>query len=113
MSDLHNTIPPRPSRLAAIWDSPMGYSFRRNPVAIVSFLIFALIVIVASWLASQAGLEVKHPTTGDTVRAVNLLSLEGLHRILANLVTNFTGVAATKDTGAPDAPPVLRHRPHG
>jgi len=54
MSDLHNTIPPRPSRLAAIWDSPMGYSFRRNPVAIVSFLIFALIVIVAflsPWLA--------------------------------------------------------------
>jgi aminobenzoyl-glutamate transport protein len=50
-------------------------------------------VIVASWLASQAGLEVKHPTTGDTVRAVNLLSLEGLHRILANLVTNFTGFA--------------------
>jgi aminobenzoyl-glutamate transport protein len=36
---------------------------------------------------------VKHPTTGDTVRAVNLLSLEGLHRILANLVTNFTGFA--------------------
>ena len=57
------------------------------------FALLALIVIVASWLASQAGLEVKHPTTGDTVRAVNLLSLEGLHRILANLVTNFTGFA--------------------
>jgi aminobenzoyl-glutamate transport protein len=57
------------------------------------FALLALIVIVASWLASQAGLEVKHPTTGDTVRAVNLLSLEGLHRSLANLVTNFTGFA--------------------
>ena len=57
------------------------------------FALLGLIVIVASWLASQAGLEVKHPTTGDTVRAVNLLSLEGLHRILANLVTNFTGFA--------------------
>jgi aminobenzoyl-glutamate transport protein len=57
------------------------------------FALLALIVIAASWLASQAGLEVKHPTTGDTVRAVNLLSLEGLHRILANLVTNFTGFA--------------------
>ena len=57
------------------------------------FALLALIVIVASWLASQAGLEVKHPTTGETVGAVNLLSLEGLHRILANLVTNFTGFA--------------------
>ena len=57
------------------------------------FALLALIVIVASRLASQAGLSVQHPTTGDTVRAVNLLSLEGLHRILANLVTNFTGFA--------------------
>ena len=57
------------------------------------FALLALIVIVASWLASQADLSVQHPTTGDTVRAVNLLSVEGLHRILANLVTNFTGFA--------------------
>jgi len=57
------------------------------------FALLALIVIVASWLASQAGLSVQHPTTGETVGAVNLLSLEGLHRILANLVTNFTGFA--------------------
>ncbi|MFM7627431.1 MAG: AbgT family transporter, partial [Gammaproteobacteria bacterium] len=38
-----------------------------------------------------AGIEVQHPTTGKTVSAVNLLSLDGLHRILTNLVTNFTG----------------------
>lgn len=57
------------------------------------FASLALLVIVASWLASLAGLAVQHPTTGKTVEAVNLLSLEGLHRILTNLVTNFTGFA--------------------
>ena len=57
------------------------------------FALLALLVIFASWLASLAGLEVQHPTTGKTVSAVNLLSLEGLHRILTNLVTNFTGFA--------------------
>ena len=55
------------------------------------FALLALLVIFASWLASLAGLEVQHPTTGKTVSAVNLLSLDGLHRILTNLVTNFTG----------------------
>lgn len=57
------------------------------------FALLALLVIVASWLASLAGLAVQHPTTGKTVGAVNLLSLDGLHRILTNLVTNFTGFA--------------------
>jgi aminobenzoyl-glutamate transport protein len=57
------------------------------------FALLGLLVIVASWIAAQAGLAVQHPTTGETVKAVNLLSLEGLHRILANLVTNFTGFA--------------------
>lgn len=57
------------------------------------FALLALLVIVASWLASQAGLSVQHPTTGATVTPVNLLSLDGLHRILTNLVTNFTSFA--------------------
>ena len=57
------------------------------------FALLALIVIVASWFASLAGLSVQHPTTGATVTAVNLLSLEGLHRILTNLVGNFTSFA--------------------
>jgi aminobenzoyl-glutamate transport protein len=55
------------------------------------FAMLSLLVIVASWIAHQAGLSVPHPNTGDTVRAVNLLSIEGLHRILTSLVTNFTG----------------------
>jgi aminobenzoyl-glutamate transport protein len=42
----------------------------------------------------QLDVSVVHdPATGKVVAPVNLLSLEGLHRILTNLVTNFTGFA--------------------
>jgi aminobenzoyl-glutamate transport protein len=57
------------------------------------FAILALLVIVASWLASLAQLSVLHPSTGAVVTPVNLLSIDGLHRILTNLVTNFTSFA--------------------
>ncbi|MDO6732792.1 ABC transporter permease [Marinovum sp. 2_MG-2023] len=38
---------PRPSRLRAVWDSKIGYNFRRNPVAIVSMAIFLIITGLA------------------------------------------------------------------
>ena len=57
------------------------------------FAMLALLVVVLSWVAAQFSLSVQHPSTGATVTAVNLLSLEGLHRILTNLVGNFTSFA--------------------
>jgi len=57
------------------------------------FALLAVLVIIASWVAANLGISVQHPTTGATVTPVNLLSLEGLHRILTNLVGNFTGFA--------------------
>ncbi|KIC37749.1 ABC transporter permease [Leisingera sp. ANG-M7] len=39
-----------PSRWSKVWNSNMGYSFRRNPVAVVSMIVFLLIAI-ASFLA--------------------------------------------------------------
>jgi aminobenzoyl-glutamate transport protein len=57
------------------------------------FAILALLVVLLSWVAAQMGVTVQHPGTGETVSPVNLLSIEGLHRILTNLVTNFTGFA--------------------
>ncbi|KXF92768.1 ABC transporter permease [Phaeobacter inhibens] len=39
-----------PSRFSRLWNSNMGYSFRRNPVAIVSFAVF-LVITIASILA--------------------------------------------------------------
>jgi len=57
------------------------------------FALLALAVVVASWLASMAGLSVAHPSTGEIVTPVNLLSIEGLHRIMTGAVTNFTSFA--------------------
>lgn len=57
------------------------------------FAILALLVLVLSWITASMGVSVQHPSTGATVHPVNLLSIEGLHRILTHLVTNFTGFA--------------------
>lgn len=62
-----------------------------NPA--ILFVGLAAVVVVASWIVSTANLTVQHPTTNETIRAVNLLSVEGLHRILTGLVTNFTSFA--------------------
>ncbi len=57
------------------------------------FAGLALCVIGLSWLFSRLDLAVVHPATGETVVPVNLLSVEGIHRILTGMVTNFTGFA--------------------
>ncbi len=57
------------------------------------FAILAVLVILASWVASQMGVSVRHPATGEIVQPVNLLSIDGLHRILTGLVNNFTSFA--------------------
>lgn len=62
-----------------------------NPVLL--FAGMAALVVVASWIGSLAGLSAVHPGTGKTVAVVNLLSVEGLHRMLTELVRNFTSFA--------------------
>ncbi len=57
------------------------------------FAILALVIVIVSGLAAGAGLEVVHPGTGDVVRPVSLMTVDGLHRILTEMVTNFTGFA--------------------
>ena len=57
------------------------------------FALLALAVIVISGIAAQFDLSVAHPTTGQMIHPVSLLSIEGLHRILTQLVTNFTNFA--------------------
>ncbi len=63
------------------------------PHPAVLFAILALLVIVLSWVAAKTGMSVVHPSTGEVVTPVNLLSVEGLHRIVTSLVTNFTSFA--------------------
>jgi aminobenzoyl-glutamate transport protein len=57
------------------------------------FALLALAVVLLSWVAAQFDLEVAHPTTGKMIEPVSLLSVDGLHRMLTSLVTNFTGFA--------------------
>ncbi len=57
------------------------------------FFLLTVFVVIASAIAAQFDLSVAHPKTGETVSPVNLLSTDGLQRIMAGLVGNFTGFA--------------------
>lgn len=57
------------------------------------FLLFALSVLVFSLIAHLVDWSGVHPGTGEEVHVVNLMSKEGFHRILLELVTNFTDFA--------------------
>ncbi|MBN2028906.1 AbgT family transporter [bacterium] len=57
------------------------------------FGLFALLVIVISWIASKQNWTAMHPATGELIHPVNLISIRGLHRILNEMVTNYTSFA--------------------
>ncbi len=57
------------------------------------FALFALLVIVFSWVFSLFDLAVTNPGTGEIIRPMNLLSVTGLHLILTEMIDNFTGFA--------------------
>jgi aminobenzoyl-glutamate transport protein len=57
------------------------------------FAIMALLVVVVSAITAQFEIVVTHPGTGAEIRPVNLLTIPGLHRILTQMVTNFTSFA--------------------
>ena len=57
------------------------------------FIIFAAGALVLSWVASIAGWSAIHPGTGEVITPVNLLSRDGIHRIILEMVDNFTGFA--------------------
>jgi len=57
------------------------------------FAILSGVVIIISAIAAKTGLEVIHPGTGELIRPSNLATVTGLHRILTEMVTNFTSFA--------------------
>ena len=57
------------------------------------FALFAVLVIILSWVFSLMDISVVHPGTGETVEPFNLMSVEGLEKILNGMVKNFTGFA--------------------
>jgi len=57
------------------------------------FGIFALFILVLSAVAALFDWSAIHPGTKEVIRSVNLLSVDGIHRILVEMVRNFTSFA--------------------
>ncbi len=57
------------------------------------FGILALTVLILSFFGYLFSWHAIHPTTGENVETINLLSKDGLHRILLYMVDNYTGFA--------------------
>lgn len=62
-----------------------------HPAAL--FGIIAVITLLISAMGYFLGWQGVNPATGETIRVINLLSVEGLHRILLEMVDNYTGFA--------------------
>jgi aminobenzoyl-glutamate transport protein len=57
------------------------------------FAVFALAVLVFSYIGHRFDWTVIHPGTGEAIHTENLLSRAGLHRILLRMVENYTSFA--------------------
>lgn len=62
-----------------------------HPAAL--FGIFGIITLLFSAMGHYLSWDAIHPATGNSIRVINLLSKEGLHRILLEMVDNYTGFA--------------------
>ncbi|MCL4849163.1 MAG: AbgT family transporter [Acidobacteria bacterium] len=82
--------PPKPPLLYRVLDG-IEYVGNKLPHPATLFALFALLVIVLSWVCSALGVSAVHPSTGREILPVNLMNGDGLRRIMTSLVTNFTG----------------------
>jgi len=85
-----------PDKNAGILQRMLNWTERAGnalPHPATLFALFALAVLVLSAIGHLLGWEVVHPGTNEIVRTVNLLSLDGIHRVLLEMVDNFTGFA--------------------
>jgi aminobenzoyl-glutamate transport protein len=57
------------------------------------FAIMAALTVLVSAVAAQFDLTVSHPGTAKPVQPVSLLTVSGLHRIMTEMVSNFTSFA--------------------
>jgi len=81
-----------PGRLGRILNA-IEVAGNRLPHPALLFGWMALGVLILSALAALLGVSAIHPVTTERIEVVNLLSGEGLRRILEGTVTNFTGFA--------------------
>jgi aminobenzoyl-glutamate transport protein len=57
------------------------------------FGILALMALLFSWIGHLADWTAVHPATGEEIHTVNLLSKSGFHRIMLEMVNNYTSFA--------------------
>ncbi len=62
-----------------------------NPATL--FALFAILVLLLSGLGDLLGWMATHPATGENIKVHNLLSTEGFHKIVLEMVENYTGFA--------------------
>lgn len=62
-----------------------------NPATL--FALFALGVLLFSWIGQLLQWQAIHPANGELIQVHNLLSNEGFRRIVLEMVTNYTGFA--------------------
>jgi aminobenzoyl-glutamate transport protein len=65
----------------------------RLPNPTILFVGLCGIILLVSTLCAAMGLSAIHPVTGENIQTVNLLSTNGLHRILSETVSNFVNFA--------------------
>jgi aminobenzoyl-glutamate transport protein len=63
------------------------------PHPAILFGIFAVTTLLVSLVGSVLGWGGIHPATGEHVGVVNLLSRDGLHRVILGMVNNYTSFA--------------------
>ncbi len=57
------------------------------------FVYLSLLIVILSWLLSSSGLSSIHPVSGASIEVVNLVSRDGMQRILTEAVSNFIDFA--------------------
>ncbi len=63
------------------------------PHPFLLFIYLIVVLMVATALLSSLDVAVKNPANGELVRVKNLLSVDGLHWFLPNVIKNFSGFA--------------------
>ncbi len=63
------------------------------PHPAVLFGLFGVITLLFSWIGHTFHWSGVHPSSGEVVLVENLISRDGLHRILLNMVDNYTSFA--------------------
>jgi aminobenzoyl-glutamate transport protein len=86
-------VPGRQNRVLTFFLNAIEKLGNALPHPATLFGLLALVVLVCSAVFAALGTSAVHPGTGETFQAVNLLSRDGLHQILTQAVTNFTGFA--------------------